>query len=91
MKIEKIVERQRDFFRTDRTRDLRFRLEALERLEASIKHHEEDINQALKKDLHKSSVEAYMTEVGMTLSELSFVKRHLPAWVMRQYVPTPLA
>lgn len=91
MKIEKIVERQREFFRTDRTKALRFRLEALERLETSIRNHEEEINRALKADLNKSAAEAYMTEVGMTLAELSFVKRHLPAWTLRHYVPTPLA
>ena len=45
MKIEKIVERQRDFFRTDRTRDLRFRLEALEGLEAAMTHQDVEFNQ----------------------------------------------
>lgn len=91
MKIEKIVERQREFFRTDKTKDLRFRLEALERLEASIRLHEEEINRALKKDLNKSVLESYMTEVGMTLAELSYVKKHLPLWSMKRYVATPLA
>ncbi len=91
MKIEKIVERQREFFRTDKTKDLRFRLEALERLEASIKLHEEELNRALKKDLNKSVLESYMTEVGMTLAELSYVKKHLPLWNMKRYVATPLA
>ena len=67
MKIDRIVERQRDFFTTDRTKALRFRLEALNRLEASIIKHEEDINLALRKDLNKSVFESYMTEVGMTL------------------------
>lgn len=91
MKIEKIVERQREFFATDRTKELRFRLEALNRLEESIKKHEEDINLALKKDLNKSVFESYMTEVGMTLAELSFVKKNLPIWNLRKWKLSPLA
>lgn len=91
MKIGKIVERQRNFFRTDRTKELRFRLEALNRLEASIKKHEKDINLALKKDLNKSRFESYMTEVGLTLAELSYVKSHLPFWNMKKWKLSPLA
>ena len=91
MKIEKIVERQRKFFSTDRTKELRFRLEALNRLEMSIKEHEEDINAALKKDLNKSTFESYMTEVGMTLAELSYVKKNLPFWNMKNWKLSPLA
>ena len=91
MKIEKIVERQRKFFSTDRTKELRFRLEALNRLEMSIKEHEEDINAALKKDLNKSTFESYMTEVGMTLAELSYVKKNLPFWNMKKWKLSPLA
>lgn len=91
MKIEKIVERQREFFGTDRTKELRFRMEALNRLEKSIKKHEKDIGQALKKDLNKSGFESYMTEVGLTLSELSYVKKHLPFWNMKKRRLSPLA
>lgn len=91
MKIERTVERQREFFHTDRTKDLRFRLEALDRLERSIKKHEKEIHQALKQDLHKSSFESYMTEVGLTLAELSYVKRHLPIWNLKKEKLTPLA
>lgn len=91
MKIEKIVERQRKFFSTDKTKELRFRLEALNRLEMSIKEHEEDINAALKKDLNKSAFESYMTEVGMTLAELSYVKKNLPFWNMKKWKLSPLA
>lgn len=91
MKIEKIVERQREFFLTDRTKELRFRIEALNRLEESIKKHEDDIKLALKKDLNKSGFESYMTEVGLTLSELSYVKKHLPLWNMKSWKLSPLA
>lgn len=90
MKIEKIMENQRTFFNTGRTKKLGFRLEALNRLESSVKAHEQEIFQALKKDLNKSSFESYMTEVGMTLAELSYVKKHLPFWEGKKRKLSPL-
>jgi aldehyde dehydrogenase (NAD+) len=91
LKIDKIIEYQREFFGTDKTKELVFRLQALERLEISIKNHEKDIYKALKADLHKSAYESFMTEVGLTLSELSYVKRHLPLWTMRKWKLSPVA
>lgn len=91
MKIDKIMENQRTFFNTGRTKKLGFRLKALNRLESSVKAHEQEIFQALKKDLNKSSFESYMTEVGMTLAELSYVKKHLPFWEGKKRKLSPLA
>src|SRR5699024_2166482 len=73
------------------TKSLPFRLMALDRLEASILKHESKIYEALKQDLHKSKAESYMAEVGMTLSELRYIRRHLPIWIKERRVPTPLA
>ena len=36
MEIEELVQRQRDFFRTGRTKDVAFRIAALQKLENSI-------------------------------------------------------
>lgn len=91
MDMKQLVDKQRDFFQTQVTHSIAFRLKALERLEQGIKDMEQEIYAALKADLNKSSFEAYMTEVGMTLAELSFVKKRLKKWAMKQPVPTPLA
>lgn len=91
MDIKKIIEYQRKFFRTDRTKNLKFRMEALNRLENSIKKYQKDIYRALKKDLNKSEFESYMTEVGMTLAELAYVKKHLPLWNRRKRKLSPVA
>lgn len=50
-----------------------FRKEALKRLGRTIRAHEEEIYEALRKDLNKSKTEAYMCEIGMTLAELSYM------------------
>jgi aldehyde dehydrogenase (NAD+) len=85
-----IIERQREFFAEDKTKDIVFRLEHLKRLSSSIKDHEKDILDALKKDLNKAAFEAYATEVGMVLEELRFVKKHLTGWAVPKRVRTPI-
>ena len=91
MKIEETMIAQRRFFRTGKTLPLSFRYEALDKLRRSILAHEDDINAALKADLNKSPMESYMCEVGMTLSELSYVRKHLGRWAKDTHVLTPLA
>lgn len=91
MEIGEIVRRQRCFFQTGRTKSYAFRKRALERLECVLRKNEGLIQEALKRDLHKSPFESYMTEVGMVYSELSYIKKHLKGWMKEQYVRSPLA
>lgn len=90
MDIEKAVMRQRRFFDSGRTKEYAFRRIALLKLQASIKRYEKELMKALQKDLRKSATESYMTEIGMTLSELSYNIRHLRHWMGPAAVPTPL-
>ena len=89
--IQAIVQRQRDFFATGVTKPVARRLEMLRRLEEAIRCRENDINAALKADLNKSSMESYMTETGMVLSEIAFLRKHTAAWAKPTRVPTPMA
>lgn len=89
--INKIVEKQRKFFASGDTRTLAFRRKALARLKSAIRRNEKAWKAALKKDLNKSGFEAYMTEIGMTLSEITYVQKHLEQWMRVKFVPTPLS
>ena len=89
--IEQLLKKQRDFFNTGKTRDIRFRKAALLRLRQAIRRREQEISRALQADLGKAPFESYMTEVGLTLSELTYVLRHLDGWTREKKVPTPLA
>lgn len=91
MNIETIIANQRAYFQTGITKSFSFRLNALKRLKVAIQNNESKINEALKIDLNKSSFESYMTEVGMTLGELSYVIKHLRSWVKTEKVVSPLA
>ncbi|MBO5372314.1 MAG: aldehyde dehydrogenase [Lachnospiraceae bacterium] len=90
MEIEKAVMRQHKFFASGRTKDYAFRRIALLKLQAGIRKYEKDLIKALQKDLHKSKSEAYMAEIGLTLSELTYNLRHLARWMYPKYVHSSL-
>lgn len=89
--IKALIREQRQLFATGRTLRPFFRLKALGRLEQAIRRHEEDIKLALLKDLGKSATESYMCEIGMVLSEITYMKQHLLSFATPQTVLTPLA
>ena len=89
--IKEIVQKQRSYFYTDATLPVEKRLEALKKLRVCIQKYEPLINEALKRDLGKSNFESYMCEVGLVLSELSYMIRHTPSYAKEKTVLTPIA
>lgn len=85
-----IVTAQNEYFYTGRTKPYEFRMEALSSLRDSILKNESAIFDALYMDLNKSPFEAFETEVGMVLDEISFLMKHLKTWMKPQKVRTPL-
>lgn len=91
MEVHTLIENQKIFFNTGKTKSLAFRLRTLTRLESVLEEMEQEVCQALYKDLHKSKMEAYLTEIGMTKSVIRYTKKHLAKWMQKKVVPTPLA
>ena len=89
-KIESILENQRNYFRSNETLDIAFRLKMLRRLRDSIKMYEEDIAEALRVDLNKSYEEAFMTEISIVLGEINNFLKNLPRWAAPSKKSTPL-
>ena len=89
--IKEIVQKQRTYFYTGATLPVDKRIEALKKLKFCIQKYEPLINEALKRDLGKSNFESYMCEVGLVLSELSYMIRHTPSYAKEKNVITPLA
>ena len=58
----------------------------LKKLKESIINYEEEIKEALFKDLGKSSQEAYSTEIGIVLSEISLFIHKLKKWTQLKKV-----
>lgn len=90
MNITEIVSTQRAYFQTGATLDIHVRKQALRRLYAAIKAHEDELMAAIHTDLGKSRSEAYMCEVGLTLAEISYTLRHLDSWARPEHKLTPL-
>lgn len=86
-----MVKRQRIFFESSVTKEYGFRMQALLRLEKALTEWEEDLKEALWQDLHKSASESYMAEIGMTIRELTYVKKHLAGWMRKTPVRTALS
>ncbi|MDW0109403.1 aldehyde dehydrogenase [Sporosarcina aquimarina] len=88
--VEKMIERQHDFYFSGATRPVEFRKEMLNRLKEAIQTHEEEIEAALYKDLRKNAFEAYVTEIGFVLSSIGHVLKHLDEWMEPETAKTPL-
>lgn len=89
--IDEIIESQCKYFQSGETLLIKTRIFHLKKLKETIKKYEEEINDALKKDLGKSSFESYMCEVGMTLSEISYMIKHISKFSKDKRVRTPIA
>lgn len=88
-KIDSMIAFQKNFYYSGVTKTVEFRLDMLERLKKTIILKEEEIFEALQKDLGKSQFESYVTEVGFVLSSISFVMKHLKEWMEAEPVKTP--
>ncbi len=71
--IDKVLMEQRNFFHTGKTTNIDFRLNTLKNLKGLMISYEKEIEKALNKDLNKSAFEAYTTEIGIVLSELTYI------------------
>lgn len=89
--IRQILEKQHRLFQEGATLPVSFRLSRLQKLKDGIRRYEEKLDQALEEDLGKSRMESYMCEIGLTLSELTWMQKHLRSLVREKRVVTPLA
>ncbi|HDJ3260074.1 TPA: aldehyde dehydrogenase [Staphylococcus aureus] len=78
------------FFNTQQTKDISFRKDQLKKLSKAIKSYESDILEALYTDLGKNKVEAYATEIGITLKSIKNARKELKNWTKTKNVDTPL-
>jgi aldehyde dehydrogenase (NAD+) len=90
MRNKELLTKQRDFFYTGKTLPIGERVSNLKKLRQAIVDHEDMITKALYKDLGKSQFEAYETEIGVTLHELSHMIRSLPRYAKTKRKSTPL-
>ncbi len=91
--IERIIqirEKQRSYFHSGATLDVKTRKENLKRFQKAVLKWEKPLCDALWKDLHKSYEEAYLTEVSILLGEIRTHIRKINRWAKPQRKFTPL-
>ncbi len=82
---------QKAYFESGETLPVRRRIAALKALHAAIVKNEKEIARALYADLGKSESESYMCEIGMALSEITHMIKHVRRYAKPRRVRTPLA
>lgn len=90
-KILAQIQEQRENQLSSPLKDPKYRVKLLKQLRCNIQQMEDEILQALQQDLGKSKVEGYMCEVGMVLSEINYMIKHLRKFAKPKKVSTPIA
>ena len=90
-RITSLLEKQRAYYKTGITIPVKFRITQLKKLYEAVGKYESEIKAALKADLGKSHYEAFMCEIGLVLSEISYMIRHVRKFAKRKRVHTPLS
>jgi aldehyde dehydrogenase (NAD+) len=77
---KRLLEKQRAFFATGKTKNIAFRIEQLEKLRQVVIEKHQDIENSLYMDLRKSEFEAFATEVTAMIDEINCAIGNLEAW-----------
>jgi aldehyde dehydrogenase (NAD+) len=80
----------RRYYDSGATRSYAFRKEQLKKLKRAILAHEQDLYDALHKDLKKSPEETWVTETGLVIAELNAAISNLRSWMEPERVSTNL-
>ena len=89
--LDEIMKKQRQFFATGATKDVKNRLKHLKKLKQAIKDNEDNICDALASDFGKSPFETYVSEIGTILVELGHTISHLKSWAKPKRGRTPMS
>jgi acyl-CoA reductase-like NAD-dependent aldehyde dehydrogenase len=89
-KIDELMAKQKVFFAKGDLQVIAFRKELLKNLKTVVLKYSDSIAEALNKDLGKSPFEAYATETGLILEEISNHINHLSKWTRPKKVKSPM-
>ncbi len=90
MNIVELVQKQREYYKNHHTLDYTFRISALKKLKDALINYQDDLKNVLYQDLGKSSFEAFLTEIGVSIKEISFMMKHLKKLMKPKKVRTSL-
>lgn len=91
MEIQEIVSKQKAFFKTQQTKNLRFRKMYLEKLRDLILENENLLYEAIYKDFGKSKFDTFTTEISFVLNDIEYYLKNLKSLSKPKKVRTNLA
>jgi aldehyde dehydrogenase (NAD+) len=86
--MKDIISQQRTFYYTHKTKDIKFRLEQLNKLEKLLKLNEDLLNKAIYEDFKKSEFDTYVTELALLYHDIKDAKRNIYRWSKTKRVGT---
>ena len=90
IRLDELLQKQKDYFRTGETRDIEFRISKLKRLKKAIKIYEQKVLEALRKDLGKPEQESFFSEVGGIYASIDLFVKNIAKWTKARAVNTPI-
>lgn len=90
IRLDELLQKQKDYFRTGETRDIEFRISKLKRLKKAIKIYEQNVLEALRKNLGKPEQESFFSEVGGIYASIDLFVKNLTKWTKARAVNTPI-
>ncbi|MNU13490.1 Aldehyde dehydrogenase [compost metagenome] len=91
MEIQEIVSQQKAFFKTQQTKNLRFRKMYLEKLRDLTLENENLLYEAIYKDFGKSKFDTFTTEISFVLNDIKYYLKNLRSLSKPKKVRTNLA
>lgn len=84
--ITKIIEEQKKFFHTGQTKSIEFRIKQLKNLLNIIKRSESEIINAIKKDIGRHEIDAYVGDISPIKKSINFQLKNIKKWTKHQKV-----
>ena len=91
MDFQNILKEQREFFNSQKTKNLSFRKMYLEKLRDVILKNEELLYEAISKDFGKSKFETYAVEISFVLKDIDYFLKNLKSLSRPKRVGTNIA
>ncbi len=88
--VAEVLKLHNEYFDSQETKSLDFRIEQLKKLRAGIEKYESRISAALKIDLGKSEFESYTTEIGFLYNSIEEAVINLKKWAKPKKVRNPI-
>jgi aldehyde dehydrogenase (NAD+) len=88
--ISSIVQQSRQAFDSGITRPLSWRKTQLETMITMLEKHQDELSAALKVDLGRGVEEAWLYDIGFTITEVKLMLKNLKKWTAPRKVPTPM-